>query len=64
MRKDLRTSLQQQIHSVHNAHICLNLLKSTGLDFTQKKFLKEKRFTQDPEKIRFQKVTSYYRFKF
>ena len=58
----LRSSLQQQINSIDFAHICSKFLKINDLKLKsnsvaqQKKFcnlLKEKRSTQDPEKVIF-----------
>ena len=65
MRKELdnlRSSLQQQTNSIDYVHICSKFLKSNDLKLKsnsvvqQKKFynfLKEKRSTQDPEKVIF-----------
>ena len=59
---NLRSSLQQQINSIDFAHICSKLLKINDLKFKsnsvvqQKKFcnlLKQKRCTQNPEKVIF-----------
>ena len=59
MRKEfgnMRSSLQQQINSIGYAHICTKFLKINDFKLKSKKFynlLKEKRSTQDPEKVIF-----------